>query len=400
MVGKRKFYNITDDNLKTIQDWAAFRQSLGKADNTIKGEIKHFRKVADFLGDKGLKDATEVDLQAFFRNIYNLRSRDLIGTLLIQFYRWVYKTKRKERPPNMEWFEHSTARQRRKVKDPDVKKHLITKEEYNEILNASRDELGMWKALWQTMHLSGGRDDEIAKMRYKDVKIEGNNVIIKLVNSKTIPREVPLPDIPDHLIRWLENHPFTDHKSQWYKNQGAPLWVCLSPVIKDYLQPLKGYSIINKFTKIKRTADIKKTLTPHCFRKTRATMMFSARTKDGGIKYDDKQIGMFFGWTLATVAKRREEYDLRNFEDLKKTIFSDTEGKVLTYDVVKKQRDTVIEKQQKEIADLKNELKKKAEIDNFIMDSLSLIAKEMIQKQGVESIKEIFRKHNVPLAGD
>ena len=53
-----------------------------------------------------------------------------------------------------------------------------------------------------------------------------------------------------------------------------------------------------------------------------------------------------------------------------------------------------------EIADLQTELKKKTEIDNFIMASLGIIAGEMVHTKGIEAINELFRKHNVPLAGD
>ncbi|UCF13029.1 MAG: hypothetical protein JSW06_01920 [Thermoplasmatales archaeon] len=59
-----------------------------------------------------------------------------------------------------------------------------------------------------------------------------------------------------------------------------------------------------------------------------------------------------------------------------------------------------IKKQQLGIDILKNQFKNKTEIDSFVMDTLGIIAKEMIQNQGVESIKEIFRKYTVPLAGD
>jgi len=54
----------------------------------------------------------------------------------------------------------------------------------------------------------------------------------------------------------------------------------------------------------------------------------------------------------------------------------------------------------KEIADLQTELEKKTEIDNFIMDSLGVIAGEMVHTEGIEAVKELFCKHNIRLAGD
>jgi hypothetical protein len=34
------------------------------------------------------------------------------------------------------------------------------------------------------------------------------------------------------------------------------------------------------------------------------------------------------------------------------------------------------------------------------MDALGAIAMEMVQTQGIDSIKDIFRKHNIPLVRD
>jgi len=75
-----------------------------------------------------------------------------------------------------------------------------------------------------------------------------------------------------------------------------------------------------------------------------------------------------------------------------------------TYDILfseNKNVESIVEKElKKEIANLQTELKKKTEIDNFIMNSLGIIAEEMVHTKGIEAIKELFRKHNVPLAKD
>ena len=141
-----------------------------------------------------------------------------------------------------------------------------------------------------------------------------------------------------------------------------------------------------------KRCNIKETITPHCFRRTRATIMF-------GEGYTDKEMSLHFGWKLRSVPMRREEYDLTNHEDLRKKIFAKS-TKPVSYDVLKKQKDKLESDLKKEIIDLKSELKKRTQIDNFIIDSLGIIAKEVMKTQGTEAIKELFRRHNVPLAGD
>jgi integrase len=170
-------------------------------------------------------------------------------------------------------------------------------------------------------------------MNIGDVIYEGGKVTVLLNNSKTIPRKVPLPDTPKMLVRWIQNHPFKD-------NPDAPLFITGSNRTSDKRMFVKN--INRHFNVVKRNTGIKSTLTPHCFRKSRASIMFSSRTKDGGIIYDDKEIGQYFGWKNHTVSDRRTQYDLRNFEDLKEKIHRKVKS-VETYDTVVAERDTLKE---------------------------------------------------------
>ena len=88
---------------------------------------------------------------------------------------------------------------------------------------------------------------------------------------------------------------------------------------------------------IERTG-IKSTITPHCFRRTRATIMFTQKSKDGGLIYTDKEIALHFGWSIKSVPLRRAEYDLTNQEDLRKKVFGNGK-KAPSYDVIKAEKD-------------------------------------------------------------
>jgi integrase len=201
--------------------------------------------------------------------------------------------------------------------------------------------------MWEVFYLSGGRLAEIQKLKIKDILIEGNNVSIRINYSKTRPREVPLSGQPNHLIRWLEKHPFRE-------NPENPLWI--SYASRNFLKPLAYSTIGVKFNELIRKAGLKSTLSIHCFRKSYATNLFEARSKDGGIIYDDKEIGQLLGWKPHTVVKRRQEYDLRNTKDLKKKIFKSTGKSLETYDNLKKERDMLENQYQKKITDMEQDM--------------------------------------------
>lgn len=141
----------------------------------------------------------------------------------------------------------------------------------------------------------------------------------------------------------MERHPDKD-------NPESCVWISYSHNRNErqelFLEPLSRFGVHDIFNTIKEIANdpnnqkkygykgIKPNLSIHNFRRTRATIYFNLRTKDGGLIYSDSQIGMLFGWSLSTVSKRREEYDLTIAEELEKQIFSTVSGEVKDYDTV------------------------------------------------------------------
>ena len=134
-----------------------------------------------------------------------------------------------------------------------------------------------------------------------------------------------------------------------------------------------------------------KHITPHDFRHTSISRV---RANGVPITHIETKHGLVHGSQVMGI------YDHNKTKDYEDWLNKKREETEPTYDTLKKQHNIVTEKQQKEITDLQTELKKKAEIDNFIIESLSVIAKETMQTQGIDAIKEIFRKHNIPLVGD
>jgi integrase len=343
LLAKEKIYNVTNKNQTQIDKYIAFRRALNKSSITLKNENATLQHLGDFIGEKTFDQINEEELQQFFTNIDNLGTRDIKGLRITQFYRWLNKLDKHEKPQVMKWFEFSSSDQRERNKDPDVKKYLFTPEEYRTIITASGDAHGMWQALWETYYLSGARLGEVHGMRIKDVKIVDGNVSILVIDSKTIPREIPLTEKPNLLLRWFNNHP---HKNL----PDSPLWI--SHTARTYLKKLTYSAIGVKFDIIRKYTNIKKTLSVHCFRKTRATAIFSSRDPI----YDDAEIGKFFGWKSHTVIDRRQQYDLRNIEDLKDKVFGTITGKLETYDIIKQEKELLEQKHEVEINRLKKQV--------------------------------------------
>lgn len=342
----------TNENKLIIDKYISLREDKDKSLGTLDNDRFAIERLAVFL-NKNLAEATEQDLRNYFKTVKAKSTKNLFGIQVIMFYRWLFKLEGKKRPENMIWFEFITQDQKDRKSDPEgVKKFFITPEEYKNILEACRDKYGMWEAIFETYYLSGARLSEVQSMTIEDVKIKNDNVSVRLRNSKSKPRDVPLCKYPELLIRWLGNHPDRNNKK-------APLWICLAN--KSFGTKITPRGISGKLWLLKKGIDIKESISMHCFRKTRATIMFNERSKDGGLVYSDSHLALFFGWKPHTVVERRQQYDLTTQEDLKNLIFENNNSTIETYDIIKQQKERLeneyqkkMEKATKEIDELKD----------------------------------------------
>lgn len=338
----RIFTNISKENERTIDRYTDFRMNVKKlSSHTAKLDKQILRKLAHLLDEKPFQDATVEDLQNFFKQIENHGTYDTAGTKIKVFYRWLLGLNKKETPEVMKWFEYTPFQVKQRNKDPNFhKKHFITKDDYQRILNASYNDSE--RALWETYYLSGGRRKEIANMKIGDVDIHQGKVEITLYDSKTIPRNVPLPEPSPYLTQLLSTHPEKD-------NPKARLWLSFSG--RNYGEPIHKSSINQRLTRVTKRAGINKPITPHDFRRTRATIYFSDVNEKGYHRWDDKEVSMIFGWTLQTTVQRRNEYDLTGYDNLKEKIFKSS-GEVKTYKELQIENKELKTKHQSEMSEL------------------------------------------------
>ena len=315
-----KVKKLLKENQAVIVRYRKHRESLNKRDNTLKTDCNAVRKLAYHLGKTRFEDASEDDLKAFFVMEKNYVLRDHYACRIICFYRWLLRLPDDGRPVMMVWYRYSTSDDRERQKKVNLKESLMTPDEYAKVIQSVKMDLRM-SALYETLYLSGARPDEVCKMKVKDVLIEQGKVSVRVVNSKSLPREVPLSDKPVLLLRWLENHPYSVDKDAW-------LFPSLDRRFKNVSvaesRHINAGSLSDKFRRLvvslhRLDPAFKETLILYSFRKTRATIMFNQN-------YDDKEMGMLFGWKPHTVIDRRNEYDLRGLDDLKSKIFQKSES--------------------------------------------------------------------------
>lgn len=320
MTKRKKTFTSNKENSKTIEEHITDYNSINRtlSPHVIRSKNQILRKLAHYLENntnhKSLRKATKEDLKKFFTTDKYVKdgSHNLTGSVLIPFFRFVYEIDDVHlRPPNMGWFRTISKRAKLRNNDTHRKdKLLLTPYEYKKIIEYSKDFYGQNKAIWEIYYLSGFRPEELTSMNIEDVKEDKNDNIVwvSCPNSKTCPRPIPLSEYPENLIRYLGNHPKRNDKK-------APLFFNIQGSTK--LQRLRIQQIERRFRQMREKLKLKPTLVIKSFRKTRATIMFNS---DDPMINNDTTICKYMGWSPTTVVLRRLEYNLTDFEDLKKAI--------------------------------------------------------------------------------
>ena len=366
---KKQDFVIKKENEKLISHYITTKKSL-KAQNTLKTYQTTLRKLADFLKNRSFKEATKEDLIEFFnQSEFTPTVKNVTASRIILFYRWLFDLDRKDIPDNMKWFEYASTKQIEKESDPEeLSKQLITRDEYLAIQEHVLDDSGQEKALWEMYYLSGGRLSEVLHMKIKDVDLDRRQITLK--KSKTVPRKVTLPEAPEHLPRWLGNHPFKHDKDN-------ALWISLAPRTK--YEPLNSVSYLGqKFKRALKRASIQdyeeRDLSIHSFRKTRASIYWADVNEEGFHKWDTADMASIFGWSLQTADKRRAEYDKRNIsEDINKRLLESTEQHLETFDSIKQKNQELLEEKDNTITEMQAQMMKQQQMLEHMMKQMDAI---------------------------
>lgn len=368
MASNKKLYTVSTTNNDIIEEFIKFKRAQRALirERTLYNIKEALKCLSNHFHPKEIKKLTEKDLIEFFGNkelFHNWRTRDTYAINIMQFYRWIHNTPKNSRPPNMQWFEYTTPREKRRTKKTNQKKELLIEpKDYEKMLTWSLDRYGQTNAIWETYYLSGIRPEELPQLKIKDISIDNDNIVtLRFTDSKSMAREIPLPLTPYKLLEYLENHPFKNDKD-------SPLFFPFKS--KSGLKHLSIDAIRDRFRKMKKDLKLKPTLKIESFRKTRVTIVLST-IKEKNLDTDD--IGKIFGWTPQTVTQRIQDYKLSDIDDLKKK-YSKYSKPLPSYSQLKKFNETTNKEQDKEIEKLNknvNSLENKIKVVREKYDSIA-----------------------------
>ena len=185
---------------------------------------------------------------------------------LKKFYRWLRGIqKRGVYPEEVDWITTTVKNSNSRLPE-----EILTEEEVKrlvQVANNTRD-----KALVLVSYESGARIGELLNMRIKDVTFDDLGAVT-MVTGKTGDRRIRLVASAPALAEWINSHPERE-------NQEAFVW----PI---------GYRAVDKLFKgLAKKAKVKKRITPHLFRHSRATHLAT--------KLTEQQLKQLMGWTMGS----------------------------------------------------------------------------------------------------
>jgi site-specific recombinase XerD len=264
---------ITPHNADLIQRYEAACFADGLSEVRVTKYVYSLRKLAKWL-DQDFDDVSRSDIEQLVnqleRSDYSAWTKHDYKVTIKRFYKWL-KGAGEDYPPEVKWIKTTL-----KTKDVLLPENLLTEEEVQQLVDAAstpRD-----KAFIITLYESGARIGELGSMRIKDVVFEERYTTLML-RGKTGARRVIVVASTPHLNIWIQNHPL-------HNNLEAPLWVNMGTV--NRFQAM-SYSALAKRLKVAaERAKLKKRVTPHKLRHSRATFLAT--------KLTETQMNQVFGW--------------------------------------------------------------------------------------------------------
>ncbi len=280
------------DSREEVLNYLTNRRANGVKLNTLKGQLRTLRDLANSKPDTPVSEFTKQDLvrviakwadeyadstatkrKVHIKLFYKEAHKDEIGEVE---YRKRYGDK--GYPERVSWI--NTTNRDLNRKDPS---QLITSEEVKRMVkncNNSRD-----KAIISTLYESGMRRGEIWSLDIGDVELDPKGAIVRLNPDegglKTGTRTVRLINSSPYLENWIRDHPDGD-------NPSSPLWVSLAYNANG--EKLSKAAINRLINRAAKRADIKKNVYPHLFRHSRATELAK-------LGFTETDMKIMLGWT-------------------------------------------------------------------------------------------------------
>ena len=275
-MNNNKRYKISLKNQKAIDEYIKSMISKGN-DNpkTVESHELNIRKVLSMM-DKDYEKIKRLDLDNIFSRIQDTGSRELAKIKFRCFLRYHNLNELSD-------YIHISSKYFKKSKKTD--NDVLTPEEIQAIIDSPlsiRD-----KAIIELFLTTGMRRGEFVTLKYQNVEITKDEIIIKITKSKTRNRRIsiipypnnPIAFYPSNFVSYYENHPFK-------KQPDKPLFFSIST--NSMYKELNPSSLTLLFRKIQKRAEITKKITPHILRHTSATY--------DGYHLTEAQLELKYGW--------------------------------------------------------------------------------------------------------
>lgn len=246
---KDKHSRFNPENKKNMENFIKQCKINDKSEKTIECYKSYLLKYARFLENKKFENATEMDVQQFFKEINLAKSSiQTMKIILKLFYRFIFKLEVGERlPDSVRWLKSKSQRQKiKEINIEEEKKKVITLEEYQKLMEYTSD--AQLKAIMEIGYWYGSRLGETLSMNVNGVKRKDEGTEITVQESKTKSREILVLDAeyyPTHLMNWLDMHPDK-------KNPDSPLFINLNTDHRVYGKRLTVNNIDRKIERLCR----------------------------------------------------------------------------------------------------------------------------------------------------
>jgi len=278
--------SISPENRKVIEE---VDQENKLAELTPNTRWNHIRYAAAFITkiNKNFKEVTLQDLKDFLEPLVQNKQKTT-ANLYKNSLKFLYNHLQKENPSKnimrITAFLNESKRGRKKEGYKEQEKEHLTRQEVvmmvrgikGKDINAIRN-----RALLAVLYDSGARRSELLSVKQQDCFLDGKIPHIYLPESKTRPRDSCMLKFSlPYMMEWVKAHEF------WQKPE-APLFYSMSS--SNYGEPLKNNMVGLILKKAMRIAGIKKKISPHSLRHTKAFHL-----AQDGVKQQEANV--LFGW--------------------------------------------------------------------------------------------------------
>ena len=317
-------------NSDIIEKYLEYRTNSNTVKTSTVTTEKFILQTLDKKLNKPFKKATEEDLREYFKG-YKESSRDSRINHLKIFYRWLFNLEKGDRLPDcIRNIRPTPYRIKRGRGDIELREHRITPNEYQRIIDCANTQ--MHKALLETLYHYGPRISELLSMNANDACYDGTITKVTFRESKTQARDAVYNGRLNYLMTWVESYqPFKGMKDK-------PLWV--DHRTNNRYAKRSALGVLHRICQ--RAGISRKKL--HDFRHSSIS-----NDRDAGIPitHIETNHGLTHGSLMMKI------YDHNKTSDYEEYLKKKNNETPATYEALRKQKQTLEEKHEKEIVNLK-----------------------------------------------